>query len=125
MEQVSDLRTNGLSLATWTHTARNSSQWRQTVFQSVPFFHPQWPRRGQDPPAPRPSWPNSQKRQKLSFLAKTEQCAAELPHLTEENSWIRLDTQIGGRAKVHDKLIECYTQQFGKDWFNHPEDELA
>ena len=125
MEYVSDLRTNGIPIATWAHTARNSSQWRHTVFQSAPFFHPHWPRRGQDPPASRNSRTTSLKPQKLSFMAKTEQWAAELHHITEEHSWIRLETELGGRAKVHDKLIECYTQQFGQDWFNHPEEELG
>ena len=93
MEYVSDLRSNGIPLATWTHTARNSLHWRQTVFQSAPFLHPHWPRRGCEPPVSRVS---SQKPKKLSFVERVDQCAAELLHLQEDNSWIRLETQLGG-----------------------------
>ena len=125
MEYVSDLRSNGISLATWSHTARNSLHWRQTVFQSAPFLHPHWPRRGREPPVSRPSRISSQKPKKLSFVERVDQCAAELLHLKEDNSWIRLETQLGGRTKVHENLTQCFTQKFGQEWYTHPEDEVA
>ena len=105
MEYVSHLPSNGTPLATWFHTARNSLHWRPLL--SFTHYGLEGDRTHQYPVLLPETFPG-----------RADQCAAELLYCTEVNSWIRLETDLGGRAKVHERQTQCFT-------LHHPENDIG